>query len=159
MLLLFGSLYICEQLSRMKHRKSKMSSKISKEYLESLLRIAATAIESDWCISFTKTSSNIPLFFWLCCFLSLFFNVLIRILKNKMFCYLDINYIIYFMRASLKVMPPILWCWPTTSEADGGGMAVEAEPSHQYSPTLCCCAMDGSRGKIWENEAWLRTTY
>jgi len=31
------------------------------------------------------------------------------------------------MRAPLKVMPPILF-WPTTSEMDVGGMAVEAEP-------------------------------
>ena len=26
-------------------------------------------------------------------------------------------------------MPPILLCWPTTSEADVGGMAVDVEPS------------------------------
>ena len=36
-------------------------------------------------------------------------------------------------RAAVKVMPPILWCQPTTSEADVGVMAVEVEPSHQYS--------------------------
>jgi hypothetical protein len=30
-----------------------------------------------------------------------------------------------------KVMPPILLCWPTMSEVDTGGMAVEDEPSHQ----------------------------
>ena len=35
--------------------------------------------------------------------------------------------------------------WPVTSEADVGVMAVEAEPSHQYSITLCCCMTDGSR--------------
>jgi len=29
-------------------------------------------------------------------------------------------------------MPPILLCWPMTPEADGG-MAVEVEPSCQYS--------------------------
>jgi hypothetical protein len=28
-------------------------------------------------------------------------------------------------------MPPILLCWPTTSEADAGDMAVEVEPSRQ----------------------------
>ena len=33
------------------------------------------------------------------------------------------------MRAVLKVMPPILLCWPTTSDVDVGGMAVEAEAS------------------------------
>jgi len=29
------------------------------------------------------------------------------------------------------MMSPIWLCWPTASEADGGGTAVEAEPSHQ----------------------------
>ncbi len=33
------------------------------------------------------------------------------------------------MRAALKVMPPILLCWPMMSEVDVGGMAVEVEPS------------------------------
>jgi len=28
-------------------------------------------------------------------------------------------------------MPPILLCWPTTSEVDVGGKAVEVKPSHQ----------------------------
>jgi len=32
------------------------------------------------------------------------------------------------------------------SEADGGGMAIEVEPSHQYSVTCCYCVADGSRG-------------
>ena len=31
------------------------------------------------------------------------------------------------MRAAPKVMPPILSCWLTVSEVDGGGMAVEVE--------------------------------
>ena len=39
---------------------------------------------------------------------------------------------IFFMMAARKVIPPILLCWPTTSEADGGGMAIEAEPSQQH---------------------------
>ena len=48
--LFFGSKNICEQLFlRMKHRKSKISSNISDEHLESSLRIAATAIEPEWC--------------------------------------------------------------------------------------------------------------
>lgn len=43
---LFGSTHICEQLfSRMKHRKSEISSRISDEHLESSLRIAAIATE------------------------------------------------------------------------------------------------------------------
>jgi len=50
------------------------------------------------------------------------------------------NILIYFQFRSLpkkhhsrslapKVMPPVLLCWLTTSEADAGGMAVEVEPS------------------------------
>jgi len=35
------------------------------------------------------------------------------------------------MRDALKVMPPILLCRPTMSEPDDGGMATEAEASHQ----------------------------
>jgi len=46
MLSLFRNKYIPEQLfSRMKHRKIKISSKISDKHLESSLRIAATAIK------------------------------------------------------------------------------------------------------------------
>jgi len=37
------------------------------------------------------------------------------------------------MRAAQKVRPLILLCWPMASEADVGDMAVEVEPSHQYS--------------------------
>mgnify|MGYP001861495765 CR=1 FL=1 len=32
-----------------------------------------------------------------------------------------------YTRAALKAMPPILLCWPMTSEADDGGMAAEIE--------------------------------
>lgn len=52
------------------------------------------------------------------------------------------------MTAALKVMRSILSHWPMTSEADVGGMAVEAESSHQYSVTRCCCMTDGSRGAV-----------
>ena len=45
-------------------------------------------------------------------------------------------------------MPPILLCWPTTLEAVVGGMAIEVEPSHQYSVTFCCCETDGSRRSL-----------
>jgi len=48
-------------------------------------------------------------------------------------------------------MPTILLCLLTTSEADVGGMVAEAEPSHQYSITFCCCVADGSRGVVWQN--------
>ena len=50
-------------------------------------------------------------------------------------------------RAASKAMPPILLCWPTVSEADGG-MAVEDEPSHQISVTFCCCVAEDSRGAV-----------
>ena len=53
-----------------------------------------------------------------------------------------------YTRAALKVMPPILLCWPTTSEVVVGGMAVEVEPSHQYSVRYCCCTTDGSRSAV-----------
>ena len=51
-------------------------------------------------------------------------------------------------KVALKVMLLILLCWPTVSEADVGGMAVEAEPSCQYFFTFCCCVTDGSRGEV-----------
>ena len=62
-----------------------------------------------------------------------------------MFCYL------YFTRAALKVMPPVLLYWPTVSEVDAGGMAVEGETSHQYSLMFCCCVTEGSRGASLTN--------
>ena len=34
---------------------------------------------------------------------------------------------------------------------DIGGMAVEVEPSHQYSITFCWCVTDGSRGAVRQN--------
>jgi len=39
------------------------------------------------------------------------------------------------MKTALKVIPLILLCWPITLEVDVGNMAVEAEPSHQFSIT------------------------
>jgi len=49
-------------------------------------------------------------------------------------------------------MPPVLFCWPMTSEAGVGGMAVKVEPSHQYPITLCCCVTDGSQKAVWQND-------
>ena len=54
-------------------------------------------------------------------------------------------------RAAPKVTSLILLCWPPMSEADAGGMAMEVEPSHQYSVTFCCGVTDGSRGEVWPN--------
>ena len=45
-------------------------------------------------------------------------------------------------------------CWPTTSEADVCGMAVEAEHSHQYTAKCCCRVVDGSREAVWHNGIW-----
>ena len=59
-----------------------------------------------------------------------------------------------YTRATPKVIPPTLLCWPTVSEADVDGIAVEAEPSHQYSVTCCCCVTVGSRGAVWQNGVW-----
>jgi len=54
-------------------------------------------------------------------------------------------------RAALKEMFPILLFWPTISEADVDGIALEAEPFHQYFITFCCHATDGSRGAVRQN--------
>jgi hypothetical protein len=35
------------------------------------------------------------------------------------------------MKGTLNGMPPILLCWPTTSEADAGGTALEVGLYHQ----------------------------
>lgn len=44
---------------------------------------------------------------------------------------------------------PVLLCWPTILEVNGGGMAVKAELSHQYSIAFCWCATDGSSLTKW----------
>jgi len=57
-----------------------------------------------------------------------------------------------FTRVDLKILSPILWCWPSMPEADFGVMTVEVEPSHHYSITFCCYVTDGSRGAVWQND-------
>lgn len=85
MLQLFSSTYSCEQLfSKRKHRKNKISLKISDEQLETSLRMAVASIQLNQWITFTKMSSTFPLFLWFCCSP---FSVLIKNIKNKMFCY------------------------------------------------------------------------
>lgn len=49
--------------------------------------------------------------------------------------------------AALKLTLPTLLCWPILSEANGG-MAVEDDPSHQYSIIFYCCATEDSRGTV-----------
>ena len=51
------------------------------------------------------------------------------------------------MRAAPKVVPAISLHWPTTSEVDIGGVAVEDEHSQQYPITLVALT-DGSRGAV-----------
>jgi len=51
-------------------------------------------------------------------------------------------------RVASKLMPSVLLCWPTMSEADVNDMAVEVEPSCQYSIKFCCRATDDSRGAV-----------
>jgi len=51
------------------------------------------------------------------------------------------------MRAAQKAMAPVLLCWPM-SGVNVGGVAVEAEPFHQYSLTFCFQGTEGSRGSL-----------
>lgn len=60
-------------------------------------------------------------------------------------------YVCIYMRATLKLMPPTLLCWPMNSEVDVSGMVVEVEPSLQYFVIYCCHATDGSRVVVWQN--------
>ena len=52
------------------------------------------------------------------------------------------------MKTALRAVPPILLYWYTTPEVNVGGVAVEAEPSHQHSVTFSCCATVDSRGAV-----------
>ena len=63
------------------------------------------------------------------------------------------------MRSAPKVMLLVSLCLSTTSWMDVGGMAAEAELSHQHSITFCCPVADGSRGAAWRNDVWLGKVY
>lgn len=52
------------------------------------------------------------------------------------------------MKAASKVMPSILFCWPRTSESDGGAMAVEIEPSQPNSIPFYWHVTGSSRGAV-----------
>ena len=142
--------YFEQLLSGMKYRKSKISSKISDEHLETSLINSTFASELDWCVSFRKKKKKkkvkYPTSYIFFVPLSLF--LLRKIFKIKMFSYLYISNVVSFARAAPKVMCPVLLCRPITSEVDAGGMAVGAEPSHQYCITFCCCVTNGSRGAV-----------
>jgi len=50
----------------------------------------------------------------------------------------------------LKVVCPILLCWPMTSEVDVDGMKVESELSNNIV-TFCCHVTHGNRRAVWQN--------
>ena len=66
---------------------------------------------------------------------------------------------IFLTGVTLGVALVILLFCPPVSEVDAGGMAVEVEPSHQYSITYCCHVTDGSRGAAWQNGIWHGSVY
>ena len=63
------------------------------------------------------------------------------------------------IRAALKIMPPILRCWPTMSQAGFAGTVVDVEPSWQYSITFCSRVTDGSRRAVCQNGIWHGNAY
>ena len=63
-----------------------------------------------------------------------------------------------YMHADPKVMPPFLLPWPIMSEVDVSGMAVEVEPSHQYSFTFSDL-WQMAAGGVWQNDIWHGSTY
>jgi len=55
--------------------------------------------------------------------------------------------------SAFTILNPVLFTVLQTTqgrigEADAGCTAVEVEPSHQYSFTLCCHVTNGSRGAV-----------
>jgi len=48
------------------------------------------------------------------------------------------------MRYAPELTCPILFCWLIISEADVSDVAVESEPSQQYSVPFCCHVTGGS---------------
>ena len=53
-----------------------------------------------------------------------------------------------------KDQPKVLQITDKLVLLTGSSMAVEVEPSHQYSITCCCRVTDGSRGAVWQNGIW-----
>lgn len=56
--------------------------------------------------------------------------------------------------SALKVMPPILLCWPTTPEVNVGGMVAEAEPPQSCPVIFWCRGTDSSTGTAWHSGVW-----
>ena len=68
------------------------------------------------------------------------------------------------MKATLKVMLPILLYWPTASEVDVGGVAVEAEPSRDsillYLVAVRQMAAEGQSDKMASDvEMYMKKRY
>ena len=61
--------------------------------------------------------------------------------------------------AAPKEMLPLLWCWPTTSEANVSGMAVEAELFPLILHSIFCLMTNGSRRAVWKNDFWHGSVY
>ena len=79
--------------------------------------------------------------------------------KQKFFPIVVLFWIIECTRTIPKVMPPVLLCLPTMSEANIGGTSIEFEPSHQYSITFYCCVTDGNKRPHWQKGIWHRSAY
>jgi len=71
--------------------------------------------------------------------------------------YIHIDIYIY-TRTALKVKP-ISLCWPSMSKACVGHVAVEVEPSLQYSITFFCLLAVGSGGAVGQNSVWRGSAY
>ena len=54
----------------------------------------------------------------------------------------------HFLRAALKVIPPVLLCLYPTSEAVVGGTIIEFETSDQYSLAVQQVAAEGQSDKM-----------
>jgi len=82
---------------------------------------------------------------------------------NKCTIYLHFSSVLSLQKgctsADLKVKLSISLRWPTTSEKDIAGRAVEVEPSCQCCVTFCSCVTYGSRAAVWQNGIWHGSVY
>lgn len=70
-------------------------------------------------------------------------------LKFNYVAYCEDTYFTSLWRAALRVMPPMLLCWPPASELDVSSVAIEVECSCHYSITFCFCAIYAYEAKGW----------
>lgn len=92
---------------------------------------AQWGLKPDGGVSFTKTGSRIPQVLCFCIFL---FNMLKKLKLMWVLPLIYINYIAYFIRAALKVLPPMILCLAVISAAD---VAVETAPIFHYVLLPC----------------------